>query len=229
MNDPTSPEALARVLRSAKYVLLDFDGPVCSVFSAVPAAGVADSMRRQLGLADPPVTEDPLVVLHLAAAVSAAAGRQAHDLLVAAELTAIGGAEPTAGSAEFLATCHQLGRQVAIVSNNSGEAIAAYLADHRLEPLVAAICGRDSQDMNLMKPNPHVLLQALTALGSAPGQAVVIGDSDSDMAAAASAGTVAIGLANKTHKRTSLVATGAAAVVSSMAVITAALRSTSQR
>ena len=59
-----------------------------------------------------------------------------------------------------------------------------------------------------MKPSPHVLLQALTALGCTPSQAVVIGDSDSDMVAAIAAGTLAIGLANRSHKLTSPRAAG---------------------
>ena len=40
--------AAARLIRSANCVLLDFDGPVCSVFSGIPAPDVARRLRAEL-------------------------------------------------------------------------------------------------------------------------------------------------------------------------------------
>ncbi len=47
-------ETLAAILHRSPVILLDFDGPVCSVFAGHPAAQIADDLRAlaydQLGL-----------------------------------------------------------------------------------------------------------------------------------------------------------------------------------
>ncbi|HEX2808805.1 MAG TPA: hypothetical protein VHN80_21790, partial [Kineosporiaceae bacterium] len=61
------------LLEDAEAVLLDFDGPVCSMFAGYPAAGVAEQLRELITSsgADPGEaisrTGDPLTVLRLAA------------------------------------------------------------------------------------------------------------------------------------------------------------------
>lgn len=41
-------DALVEIFRQTRVVLLDFDGPVCSVFAGLPAARVADGLKRLL-------------------------------------------------------------------------------------------------------------------------------------------------------------------------------------
>lgn len=41
---------LATLLASVRCVLLDFDGPICSVFAGTPAAVVAERLRQHLGM-----------------------------------------------------------------------------------------------------------------------------------------------------------------------------------
>jgi hypothetical protein len=53
-------------------------------------------------------------------------------------------------------TAARTGRTVTIVSNNSGAAIAAYLADHRLTSYIRAIVARDDHDPDRMKPDPVI-------------------------------------------------------------------------
>ncbi|MFJ9693441.1 hypothetical protein [Kitasatospora sp. NPDC101183] len=43
-----TPEQLAAVLRPVKHILLDFDGPACSVFAGCPASEVARRLREGL-------------------------------------------------------------------------------------------------------------------------------------------------------------------------------------
>jgi HAD superfamily hydrolase (TIGR01509 family) len=228
MTDSTAGEAIAAVLHSAHDVLLDFDGPVCSVFARVPAAEVAQSMLHELsadGLESPrPAVDDPMVILSLAGAISERVGRRAHQLLAAAELTAIVGAEPTPGSADFLAACAGAGRRVAIVTNNSREAVKAYLVSHSLDKDVATICARDACDMTLMKPHPYLLTLALSALGRLPRDVIMIGDSISDIEAASALGAPSIGYANRPYKIAELSAAGAALVVTSMSSLAAGLQ-----
>lgn len=41
-------EALTSVLNPARHVLLDFDGPVCSIFASISASDVACQLREEL-------------------------------------------------------------------------------------------------------------------------------------------------------------------------------------
>jgi hypothetical protein len=64
---------LADVLRPVKHVLLDFDGPVCSVFAEFPAPEVAQRLRTALlasgaqGSDLDQAEADPLALLRLVA------------------------------------------------------------------------------------------------------------------------------------------------------------------
>jgi hypothetical protein len=38
--------ALAAIITRTRYLLLDFDGPVCSIFAGLPAPTVAEELRK---------------------------------------------------------------------------------------------------------------------------------------------------------------------------------------
>jgi hypothetical protein len=48
MNTEHAPSALDDMLSRAGYLLLDFDGPICSLFAGTPTAPVADRLRGVL-------------------------------------------------------------------------------------------------------------------------------------------------------------------------------------
>lgn len=224
---PSDPR-LAAVLDSTTHILLDFDGPVCDVFAGYPARHIAERLRQlltddhEVALPDDVlVTEDPLHVVRRTAELAPQLSTTIDTALQAAELEAIATAAPAHGSAELLAACHITGRPVAIVSNNSAEAIQAYLKLHDLAALVAHVQGRDPRDPHLMKPNPHPLCEALAALGAEAAGAVLIGDSLTDIEAARAAGTRVIAYANRPRKTTEL--TDADALVSSMQTLAPAM------
>jgi beta-phosphoglucomutase-like phosphatase (HAD superfamily) len=50
------------------------------------------------------------------------------------------------------------------VSNNSGAAIAVYLADHQLTRYIRAIVARDDHDTGRMKPDPYLIRAAVRIL-----------------------------------------------------------------
>lgn len=205
----------------ASAILLDFDGPVCSVFAGLPAAKVANNLRVSLASLDmrPDLSgtgDDPLNVLRVARDHSPRAGAAAEQLLATAELEAVKVADPTDGAEEFLTVMHERGTPVAIVSNNGEQAIRAYLHQHGLSPRVAAVSARDPSDARLMKPHPKSLEIALSLLGSDRATTVMVGDSLSDVRAARSCGVRVAAYANKDHKARIFQRAGADSVFTTM-------------
>ncbi|MEV6800159.1 HAD family phosphatase [Micromonospora rifamycinica] len=217
---------LGRLLGKVDAVLLDFDGPVCSIFAGYPAHQVAaelvDVLRRcgvevPLDLADEP---DPLEVLRwTGAAGDRGVTREVEDALCAAERRAVQTAEPTPYGREVIVAAYQVGMPVAAVSNNSAGAVTAYLAAHRLAEYVSPVIGRPYADPDRMKPNPAPILQAVRAVGERPDRCVLVGDSLSDIRGARAAGVRVIGFANRSPKVAAFQAAGADVVITSMASI----------
>lgn len=211
------------LLEAAEAVLLDFDGPVCSVFAGHPASEVADRLRGLIAATGVQVvpalatTADPLQVLRLAQAHHPELVPALDDALVRAETLAADSARSTAGAAEFLAECERAGRRVVIVSNNSRRAVETYLHDRRLRDVVEAVVGRPCRRPDLMKPHPAMVEAALEHLQVRPGSAVLIGDSVTDIQVARRCGLPSIGLANRPGKVTSLAQAGADLTIGSMA------------
>ncbi|MEV4758735.1 HAD-IA family hydrolase [Micromonospora sp. NPDC049559] len=207
-------------------MLLDFDGPVCGVFAGYPAPRIAvelvDVLRRQ-GIDFPAslaIEPDPLEVLRwMGATGNREATRIVEDALCAAERRAVETAEPTAHSREVIVAARRAGRSVAVVSNNSAGAVAAYLAAHRLAEYVSVMIGRAYADPDRMKPNPEPILRAVQDLNESPGRCVLVGDSLSDIEGARAAGVPVIGYANRPTKVEALRAAGADVVITSMEAI----------
>jgi HAD superfamily hydrolase (TIGR01549 family) len=142
---------------------------------------------------------------------------QMEDALRTAELAAVATAEPTPFAREVIVTAHEADRRHAIVSNNSAAAVQAYIAAHRLTAHIEIVVGRD--EPKTMKPEPEPIVRALHQLQSQPADAVMIGDSTSDIVSARAAGTRSIGYANKPNNIRPLMDSGANAIVHSMADI----------
>jgi HAD superfamily hydrolase (TIGR01509 family) len=218
-----SDAPLQRIVSRTRYLVLDFDGPVCSVFAGMSADTVAEKLRRRLaaiGIAIPAEvrsTSDPLEVFRAIAAHGRDVGQRAQRELTLLEVQAVITAQPADGSAELITAARQSGRNVAIVSNNSGQAVAAYLHNHRLARHVSVVIGRDDPDPAHMKPSPYRVHQAIQMLQAAPAECVLIGDQVSDITAAHAADLAAIGYANKPGKNERLAAAGADAVITRLA------------
>lgn len=214
---------LDRLLAEVGAVLLDFDGPVCSVFTGYPAPQVAAKLINMLhrrGIELPPdlVSEpDPLEVLRrIGAAVDHGITRAVEDALCAAERQAVESAEPTPYGREVIVAARQAGMSVAVVSNNSAGAVNAYLTAHRLAGYISPVVGRAYADPACMKPNPEPILQAVYAVGEPPSRCVLVGDSLTDIDGARAAGVRVIGYANRPAKVERFRAAGADVVVTSM-------------
>ncbi|MGH3901110.1 MAG: HAD family hydrolase [Pseudonocardiaceae bacterium] len=220
------PDTLRRILARTTALLLDYDGPVCSVFAGLSAQTVVTQLCMVLadcGYGDPPVdiekSDDPFEVLAYAASLGDNEARYVNAAFTAHEVEAIATAQPTPAAHDLIRAWSATGRPLAIVSNNSTVAIRAYLDLHNLRPYVTHVSARTSPDPALLKPNPHLLIEALTTLGVPAAAATFVGDSVTDIDAARAADTMSIGYANKPGKIAEFVSAGADAVIRTPATL----------
>lgn len=195
------------LLNKAKVLLLDFDGPICSVFSGFPAYAVANQLRdtlRRGGHLDLPESvlqsSDPFDILRYAATLGRDEVQYVEAAFTAYECDAIRSARPTPGAHRLIRDWHQTSRPLAVVSNNSRMAIENYLALHGLSALVDSISGRSCIDINRLKPSPDLVQAALSAVDSQASDAIFIGDSLTDIHAGRAAGVTCLAFANRPQK-----------------------------
>ena len=225
---------LDQIAARCHHLLLDFDGPVCAVFSAIPSSDVADELRAALRAAEVPIpqpvtgADDPLEVFQVVARWHPDAAPLAQRELTRLELRAITGARPTEGAADLIGTARSTGRTVTIVTNNSGRAVRAYLDAHGLSRYLTGVIGRDDADPERMKPSPYRVREAVGVLGADGEQCAFVGDTPTDVLAGLLAGVPVIGFANKPGKAQALAQAGARAVTSQLSEISTALRAAPQ-
>jgi phosphoglycolate phosphatase len=222
--------ALDEVLCRTRHLLIDFDGPICSLFAGTPTAPVADRLRRVITRNDvplPPVIEntaDWFKILAFAACIDPDLAAAVETELAELESAATATAVPTPHVRDAIAACRESGRSVALVSNNSAVAVRAYLEAHDLAHQVAAVAARTGSDPAILKPSPYLIKQAASALGASPSACAVVGDSPTDIQAAHSAEALSIGYASKPGEHERMTQAGAGAVINSMADLARKLR-----
>lgn len=223
-------EAIRRILATTEALLLDFDGPVCSVFAGFPAPVVADQLRDTLtertrsALPEEVRTSpDPFDVLFYAAKLGHDEAHYIEAAFRAHEVEAVQSAETTAGAHELITGWKSTGRPLAIVSNNSFAAVETYLNLHSLRSYADAISARLNSDTALLKPDPHLVTTATKALGIDAPSCTLLGDSLTDIAAAQTAGVRAIAYANKPGKVEDFEHTRAVAIITSVQTLASAM------
>ncbi|WP_433081610.1 HAD family hydrolase [Dactylosporangium sp. CA-052675] len=221
---------LHALLARSRAILLDFDGPVCSIFSGYPAPQVAVELlnliaARGVHLGDDICTEtDPLEMLRWSATLGMPELlREVEDGLCRAELLAAKSAIPEPHGQAVIEAARASGRPVAIVSNNSADAIEAYLRAHHLTGFIAFVSGRAYAQPDRMKPNPEPLWRAAKMLRVEPAMCILIGDSLFDIEGAQAAGMPVVAYANRPSKVLRFHDARADAVLTSMIDIAAAL------
>jgi phosphoglycolate phosphatase len=230
MTTPTPPGSdLDTIVSRTRHLLLDFDGPICSIFAGLPAATVADRLRKLFGdQAQFPGhiarTADPFEVFAYAATISEDLAARVETEMTDQELAAVATAVPTAYVHEVVTACQNSGRFVAVVSNNSAAAVHSYLARRGLDDRISLVVARTNRDPALLKPRPHLITQAVGALNAQPAECTLVGDSVTDIQGAHLASVQSIGYANKPGKRERLTEAGAGAIINSLADLALNLR-----
>ncbi|QNP71335.1 HAD family hydrolase [Streptomyces roseirectus] len=218
----------------ARVVLWDFDGPVCGLFAGHPADRVAAGLVERLdrrglrGLLDEAerLSLDPHVVLRAVDRRRSGSDLVAEleEWLTEEELTATASALPTPYADPLIRTWVAVGARMAVTTNNAPRVVTSYLATRGLTDCFAPhIYGRTG-DLQLLKPDPYCLNRALRAMGSAPADALMIGDTTSDLEAARRAGVPFLGYARNGTKEGALRKEGAETVVSSLLPVLTAVR-----
>ncbi|MEV5527772.1 HAD family hydrolase [Streptomyces prunicolor] len=227
-------ENLRELITRAHVVLWDFDGPICRLFAGHKAERVAGELVEWLegrglhGLLtdDERKSLDPHIVLR-----AVDRRRPGSDLvaeleerLTQEEMRATASAMPTAYADPLIRTWRAAGSRLAIATNNSPRVARAYLASRGLVTCFAPHVYGRTQDLHRLKPDPHCLNRALSAMGAAPDAALMIGDSPTDFDAAREARVPFLGYARNERKAKLLRAGGAAHVVDSLEPLLRILR-----
>ncbi|MFF5305074.1 HAD family hydrolase [Streptomyces sp. NPDC013161] len=214
------------LITGARLVLFDFDGPICQLFAGHSADDVAKDLvtwleshglralltDRERGHPDPHAVLKAVNQRHPRSDLVA----ELEERLTQQELKAVDTAFPTPWADPLIRTWRAIGIHLAVATNNSPRVVTEYLRGRDLfECFAPHVYGRTS-DLDLLKPNPHSLNQALRVMGSAPTDALMIGDTPSDFEAACQAGVSFLGYARNEMKETLLREAGAEAVVNSL-------------
>ncbi|MGW7089384.1 HAD family hydrolase [Streptomyces sp. NPDC054871] len=227
-------EKLRELIERARYVLFDFDGPICRLFAGHSAERIAGDQVRWLegrglhGLLTDEEREQPDPHAVLRAVDRRHPGSdlvaELEERLTHQELTAVASAWPTQYADPLIMTWHAMGSRLAVTTNNSPRAVTRYLEDRQLSQCFAPhIYGR-TQALHLLKPNPHCLNRALSAMGAEPSAALMIGDAPTDHEAAEQAGVAFLGYARNERKAKLLKEAGASCVVNSLEPVLRVLR-----
>lgn len=209
-------ETLRGLITPVRYVLWDLDGPICRLFAGHPAHEVARQLvtliaERGLGgllTEQERDTADPHAVL-----IGLGRRHPRSDLiadleewLTQQELTAAPKAFPTPYADPLIRTWSGQAR-FAITTNNSARAAVRYIETRGLTGCFPYVYGR-TENLDEMKPHPHTLRQALSAMGADPTLTLMIGDAPTDFAAAENAGVSFLGYARNEKKLNELVEAG---------------------
>ncbi|GAA1450545.1 HAD family hydrolase [Nocardiopsis tropica] len=218
------------VVRGCRAVLLDFDGPVCSAFAGYPAPQVARDMMVRSAEAGVSISveagaeTDPMKVLRYLFEVAPERQAESERMLRDAEVLSVAEASPTPGAVEFMKACKETGRPLAVVSNNSPEAVTAFFDEHCLTKLIDGVFGRSRESPELMKPHPHLLELALKELSIRPATCLMVGDSETDIEVAKAVGMPVVGYANRPDKAERFHTLGSNVVTEDMVELAAVVR-----
>ncbi|MGW2932540.1 HAD family hydrolase [Streptomyces sp. NPDC001156] len=227
-------EQLLELITSARFVLFDFDGPICRLFAGYSASEIARELVERLeaqGLLRLLTEEekedpDPQAVLHAVDQRHRGSDLVAdlEEMLTQRELRAVPSAQPTPYADPLIRTWTALGARLAVTTNNSARTVSAYLTHRGLaECFTPHIYGR-THELHQQKPDPYHLNRALQAMGAAPGATLMIGDTPSDFQAAEQAGVPFLGYARNEDKEKLLSDAGAEVIVRSLESVLRVLR-----
>ncbi|MFF3909517.1 HAD family hydrolase [Streptomyces sp. NPDC001848] len=208
---------------AGRCVLFDFDGPLCRLFPDRSSAPVARELRDILdgegagSLLDDDEREsiDPHVVLRAVDRERRGSPLVARleERIAERETEAAATAWPTPAADLLVHGLSEAGVRLAVTTNNAPVAVDVYLRRAGLARFFGSHVYGRTGDPRLMKPDPHCLYRALDGLRAPADDAVLIGDTVTDLLAAREAGVRFVGYARNERKAAPLRKAGAGLVV----------------
>jgi phosphoglycolate phosphatase len=128
---------------------------------------------------------------------------------------------PYPGVVEMIATLHQAGVRLAVLSNKPHEMTVSMVRAFWPDPPFARVQGYIEERHR--KPDPHHVREICRGLGVRPAHACVIGDTPTDVETARRSGASGIGVAWGFRSRADLAEAGATHIVDTPAELTALL------
>lgn len=199
-------------------MLLDLDGVLLDSQAAVLAtlAGVATaSLGRRITVADLPAGSATTPRVQVLSALGVPNPDELCEIWWDPALATAAGTALFPGVVNGIKALRTHGIATGLVTLQSRSRLPWLLPPDVLALLDITVCREDATP----KPAPDGLLLALSQLGVAPYEAVFVGDTLGDIAAARAAGTVPIGVGWGYAGHQALAAAGAAAVLSNPAQI----------
>ncbi len=188
--------------RNACALLLDFDGPVCKVFSSISASDVAKKLvfyaYSHFNISKELIADsDPLQVLIKIERNTTNDNivRKCDDYLTGLESQAVDGASLRDGIQKII---ELFDNNIAIVTNNSAKCARDFFSKLRIK--IPIFVGRPFGRPSLMKPNTYILDYALQQLKKSNDDCIMIGDSVTDIEVAQKARIFSIAYANYESK-----------------------------
>ncbi len=207
----------AEIIAAARALLLDFDGPITALMPPPLNARAAERARAALQHVSLPgeirTTTDHLAVLRYAAEHQDTELGSVEAACSAAEIDCARISQPSPEVHAILCGATRRSVPVAVVSNNSEEAVKEFL--HRFgwtESIRVLSCRTPSIALKL-KPNPFLVEKAVALLGVDAADCVFVGDSVTDVEAGNAAGVRVVGLAKTAERGRQLIGAGALAVI----------------
>jgi myo-inositol-1(or 4)-monophosphatase len=223
----TSPYVqLDAVLSAARNLIFDFDGPICDFTAALPD----DTMQRLRSLtstdsgvssAAPPSNDPYEFVARVSAGDTNAAAQ--HAELRGIELAAVSRAVPAAYAHEAISACRDSGRTPAVISRQSADAVSAWLARFSLADQIQHVA-TSSYEPGHRRTTRHLLEETLRSVSAEAQDCALITASDKTVETGRHMGLHTIGYAATTKESEHLSASGAEAVILSLADLTLSLR-----
>lgn len=206
------------LLADAEALLLDFDGPLAALMPAPLNAHAAGTAREAVAQLDLPsaiaTTTDHLAVLRYVVDHHPEHLDAVEEACTRAEVYAARSCALSVHAANLFELIGRRGIPAAIVSNNSDQAVIAFLERHGWTRHVDVLSCRGHHDAGRLKPNPFLVQRALYSLRVDAATTLFLGDTTSDVRAGVAAGVRVLAFAKDERRRRELEAAGAAAVVS---------------
>jgi HAD superfamily hydrolase (TIGR01509 family) len=227
VTDPS--HSAAGLLDNVRCLLFDFDGPLCGLFAGHPAEVVAERMvawleERGLDFYAGAAPTDPMEVLRDAGhKLGEQDVARLEEFLTGEEVAAVDAAEPTPDADRVVRALAAGGVRLAVASNNGRAAVAHYLARRGLTAYFGDRLHGRAADPALMKPHPDSVRRALRSAGTAPAEALMVGDSATDFQAADQLGIPFLGFAKSPRHDLALRHAGATHTISAWRPLLTAL------